>query len=79
MYVGGVWAFQLLAIRLFADGSIQTDEAYVSGDNQITDNKQSTEFYLINGNVKRNWEAIYELINNCNKVLNFVDGIKDPL
>ena len=47
MYVGGVWAFQLLAIRLFCNGSMQTDEAYVSGIIKITDNKQSTEFYLL--------------------------------
>jgi hypothetical protein len=62
----------------FANGSMQSDEAYVSGDNQ--DNRQQAEYRILstNGNVKRNWEAIYELINNCNRVLNFVDAIQDP-
>ena len=62
----------------FANGSMQTDEAYVSGDNQ--NNRQQAEYRILstNENVKRNWEAIYQVINDCNKVLNYVDGIKDP-
>ena len=62
----------------FANGSMQTDEAYVSGDNQ--NNRQQAEYRILstNENVTRNWVAIYELINNCNKVLNYVDGIQDP-
>ena len=79
MYVGpGFGHSNYWQLDYFANGSMQTDEAYVSGDNQ--DNRQQAEYRILstNGNVKRNWEAIYELINNCNKVLNFVDGIKDP-
>ena len=79
MYVGpGFGHSNYWQLDYFANGGMQTDEAYVSGDNQ--DNRQQAEYRILstNGNVDRNWKAIYELINNCNKVLNYVDGIQDP-
>ncbi len=79
MYVGpGFGHSNYWQLDYFANGSMQTDEAYVSGDNQ--DNRQQAEYRILttNGNVKRNWAAIYELINNCNKILNYVDNIPDP-
>ncbi len=79
MYVGpGFGHSNYWQLDYFANGGMQTDEAYVSGDNQ--DNRQQAEYRILstNGNVARNWAAIYELINNCNKVINYVDGIQDP-
>ena len=62
----------------FFNGDAQTDIAYQGGDNP--QNAQQSEYRIIatNSNVSRDWDYIYGRINNCNKVLNYVDKITDP-
>ena len=62
----------------FFNGDAQTDIAYMGGDNP--QNQQQAEYRILatNSNVSRDWNYIYGLINNCNKVLNYVDNITDP-
>lgn len=62
----------------FFNGAAQTDEAYMGGDNP--QNQQQAEYRILatNSNVSRDWNYIYGLINDCNKVLNYVDNIPDP-
>lgn len=61
----------------FFNGDAQSDVAYMGGDNP--QNAQQAEYRILatNTNVNRDWNYIYSLINNCNKVLNYVDGIPD--
>lgn len=60
------------------NGEAQTDVAYSGGDNQ--QNFQQSEYRILstNSNVSRDWGYIYENINNCNKVLNYIDKVTDP-
>ncbi len=62
----------------FFNGDAQTDIAYVGGDNP--QNMQQAEYRIIatNSNVSRDWNYLYGLINNCNKVLNYIDNVPDP-
>lgn len=62
----------------FFNGDAQTDIAYQGGDNP--QNQQQAEYRILatNSNVSRDWGYIYGRINNCNKVLNYVDNITDP-
>ncbi len=61
----------------FFNGDAQTDVAYQGGDNP--QNSQQSEYRIIatNSNVSRDWDYIYGRINNCNKVINYVDKIPD--
>lgn len=61
----------------FFNGDAQTDVAYQGGDNP--QNAQQAEYRIqaTNSNVARDWNYIYGRINNCNKVLNYVDNIPD--
>lgn len=61
----------------FFNGDAQTDIAYQGGDNP--QNGQQAEYRILstNSNVERDWDYIYGRINNCNKVLNYVDKIPD--
>lgn len=61
----------------FFNGDAQTDIAYQGGDNP--QNAQQSEYRIIatNSNVSRDWDYIYGRINNCNKVINYVDKIPD--
>ena len=61
----------------FFNGDAQTDVAYQGGDNP--QNAQQSEYRIIatNSNVSRDWDYIYGRINNCNKVINYVDKIPD--
>ena len=67
-----------MAIRLLFNGDAQADTAYTGGDNP--QNMQQGEYRIIitNTNVARDWKYLYGFINNCNKVLNYVDNIADP-
>ncbi len=62
----------------FFNGDAQSDVAYMGGDNP--QNQQQAEYRIqaTNSNVSRDWNYLYGLINNCNKVLNYVDNIPDP-
>ena len=62
----------------FFNGSAQTDIAYAGGDN--AQNQQQAEYRILatNSNVNRDWNYLYKFINNCNRVLNYVDNIPDP-
>ena len=62
----------------FFNGDAQADTAYTGGDNP--QNMQQGEYRIIatNTNVARDWKYLYGFINNCNKVLNYVDNIADP-
>ena len=61
----------------FFNGDAQTDIAYQGGDNP--QNAQQSEYRILatNSNVSRDWNYIYGRINNCNKVINYVDKIPD--
>lgn len=61
----------------FFNGDAQTDVAYQGGDNP--QNAQQSEYRILatNSNVSRDWNYIYGRINNCNKVINYVDKIPD--
>ncbi|MEN2434752.1 RagB/SusD family nutrient uptake outer membrane protein [Weeksellaceae bacterium A-14] len=61
----------------FFNGDAQTDIAYQGGDNP--QNAQQSEYRILatNSNVSRDWGYLYGRINNCNKVLNYVDNIPD--
>jgi len=61
----------------FFNGDAQADTAYTGGDNP--QNMQQGEYRIIatNTNVARDWKYLYGFINNCNKVLNYVDNIAD--
>lgn len=62
----------------FFNGDAQTDVSYMGGDNP--QNQQQAEYRIMatNSNVSRDWKYLYGFINNCNKVLNYVDKIPDP-
>lgn len=61
----------------FFNGDAQTDIAYTGGDN--AQNIQQGEYRILatNTNVKRDWNYLYGFINDCNKILNYVDNIPD--
>lgn len=62
----------------FFNGDAQSDVAYVGGDNP--QNIQQAEYRIMatNSNVNRDWNYLYGLINDCNKILNYVDNVPDP-
>ncbi|PQA92553.1 Starch-binding associating with outer membrane [Chryseobacterium piscicola] len=61
----------------FFNGDAQTDIAHAGSDN--VQNFQIDEYRIIatNSNVNRDWNYLFTLINNCNKILNYVDNIPD--
>lgn len=61
----------------FFNGDAQTDIAYAGADN--VQNFQQDEYRILttNTNVNRDWGYIYDNINNCNIVLNYVDQATD--
>ncbi len=62
----------------FFNGDAQTEIAHAGSDN--IQNFQMDEYRIIatNSNVNRDWNYLFGFINNCNKVLNYVDNISDP-
>lgn len=61
----------------FFNGDAQTDIAYAGADN--VQNFQQDEYRILatNNNVNRDWQYIYGYINDCNKILNYVDKVPD--
>ncbi|MEO6175155.1 MAG: RagB/SusD family nutrient uptake outer membrane protein [Flavobacterium circumlabens] len=61
----------------FFNGDAQTDNAYAGSDN--TQNFQQDEYRILstNTNVSRDWGYIYDNINKCNFILNYIDEPKD--
>ncbi|MFC3562371.1 RagB/SusD family nutrient uptake outer membrane protein [Pedobacter jamesrossensis] len=59
------------------NGDVRSDNAYAGGDNPA--NIQLDLFTVIstNGNVGRDWNALYSDIKNCNLILTNVPNIKD--
>jgi len=62
----------------FFNGDAQTEIAHAGSDN--VQNFQIDEYRIIatNSNVNRDWNYLFTFINNCNKILNYVDNIPDP-
>lgn len=62
----------------FFNGDAQTEISHAGADN--VQNFQMDEYRIIstNSNVNRDWNYLFEFINNCNKILNYVDNISDP-
>ncbi|AZB29284.1 RagB/SusD family nutrient uptake outer membrane protein [Chryseobacterium balustinum] len=63
----------------FFNGDAQTEIAHAGSDN--VQNFQIDEYRIIatNSNVNRDWNYLFTFINNCNKILNYVDNIPDPV
>ena len=62
----------------FFNGDAQTDISYAGADN--VQNFQQDEYQILatNTNVNRDWNYLSDVINNCNKIINYVDQVADP-
>lgn len=61
----------------FFNGDAQTDDSYSGSDN--TQNFQQDEYRILstNTNVNRDWGYIYDNINKCNFILNYINEATD--
>jgi hypothetical protein len=59
-------------------GDAMADNAYAGGDNPANIQQDMFTVNSTNGNVSRDWNALYSDIKNCNLVTDNVPGIQDP-
>lgn len=59
------------------NGDVTSDNAYAGGDNPANIQIDLFTTNSTNGNVSRDWSALYKDIKNANEVLEIVPGIKD--
>jgi hypothetical protein len=60
------------------NGDVISDNAYAGGDNQSNIQLDLFTGTSTNGNIARDWKALYSDIKNTNEVLEYVPNIEDP-
>lgn len=61
------------------NGDVISDNAYAGGDNQANIQLDLFTGTSTNGNIARDWKALYSDIKNTNEVLEYVPNIQDPV
>lgn len=60
------------------NGDVRSDNAYAGGDNPANIQLDLFTVNSTNGNVGRDWNALYSDIKNCNLIITNISNIQDP-